>query len=87
MQDMFDTSVEASQEVLRTDRGSNNLTTSSLELSKRSLINISDEDSEAETNAFDVASQSLDTKSVRPVVTRKLIFRAEKQRPMPARYL
>ena len=79
---MFDTSEEADeqQEVLRNKDGTKSLSKSPLDNSKRSFIDISDPDSEAETNEHDVASQSLnETEPRRSVITQRLLFQGEKE--------
>ena len=85
---MFDTSEEADQEVLRNKDGLKSLSKSPFENSKRSFIDISDADSEAEENEFDVAIQSLNkTEHRRTVITRQLFLQGEKERQLPERFL
>ena len=81
---MFDTSEEADdQEVLRKEDGKKSLTKSPLDNSKRSLSDIFDADSEAETNEHDVASHSLnESEHRRTVITRQ----GEKETRAPERY-
>ena len=57
-------------------------------VSKKSVVDISDDDSEAEVNEFDVASQSLEERQrVRPMVTRQLFVQAENGPQLPERYV
>ena len=68
---MFNTSEVDAQEVLRSSNSRTNVTTSPLDLSKRSINTISSSsDSEAEPSAFDVAIRSVE-KPRRTVVTRR----------------
>ena len=85
---MFDTSEEADdQEVLRKEDGKKSLTKSPLDNSKRSLSDIFDADSEAETNEHDVASHSLnESEHRRTVITRRLFLQGEKGTRAPERY-
>ena len=77
--DMFETSEEDQEELRSVNEGNSSYLQSPLDSSKRSLVEISDDDSEAEANMFDMASQSLDkTKRGRPVITRQLFQQIQK---------
>ena len=85
---MFDTSEEGHQEILRTNDGMKSLSKTPMDFARRSLINISETDSDDEANALNVAIQpSEKTKQGRPVVTRQLFQQAKKQQLLTERYI